>query len=141
MNSNPLHSIRRKLFLFLSLPAIAFSLLAFTTSTNAGDREDYKKRKTQSRAYKKPQKKGLIQALVDHHRRERAFILGLITGGKREYYEEEKYYEPEPVRDYRRPPVREYEREAVRESNPEPARETEPLPRGLKHKYPGYSGY
>jgi len=141
MNSKPPHTIGQKFALFTVLPAIVFSLLALTPFTNAGDREDYQKRKTQSSAYKKPKKKGLFQALVDHHRKERSFILGLITGGDREYHEEKEYYKPAPVRDYQRQPVREYKREPVRESSPEPVQAPEPAPRGLKHQYPGYSGY
>ena len=158
MNTKPLSLPRRKLALFIAFPLLAFSLFIGGTFDNAGDRDSYTPRKVKNTQYKKPRKKGLLQALVDHHRkersvildhhrRERAFILGLITGGNREYYEEEEY--SEPVREYRREPVRRYEetdREPVRryrkpDPQPEPVRTPAPVSPNSNYQYPGYSGY
>ena len=161
MYSEQSQSIGRKLTALIALPAIAFAFLAFSTPAEAGDREVYSQQKTQSTTYKKRRGKGLLRALVDHHRKERSFILGLITGGERDYsYQEEQCCNhPEPVREYRREPARRYvqqDREPVRryaDPEPEPVRRYVPensTPRvpapapvspNSNYQYPGYSGY
>ena len=141
----------RNILRFLVLPAIAFSLIAFSTSVNAGDRDGKPQRKASSGEYKKGKGKSLLSALIDHHRKERSFILGLIQGDNdREYYEDDR--EPQPVRNYRKQPLREYHPEPVREYRKEPAprytqrpvvKDPAPVPSkpNSTSKYPGYSGY
>jgi|GEM_PF-3588752 len=151
MNTRQLSRIDRKLTrrngwaaLIITLAFLAAGLEAKAGGRDSDDHPYQGKRQASGRHEKSDSvidkivrtNRGILNALIQHHRKERLFILSLISG-------EKLRYESESGR------VRAYERKKEAQNRrryrdedwdySEPA--AEPTPRRTSHQYPDYSGY